>query len=217
MKKKYNDKSELKINRKQLFVREFSRAMRWCRTRFTNYQVMVVHAFFLMFVSILISFSLRAEEYADKRVLFIDSYHQGYAWSDGVVRGVEQVLIPTGINLLIHRMDTKRNRTESFIHEAARQVKDKIISFAPDVVIISDDNAVKHVLQKYYRNAELPFVFCGVKFWFFCFLFVSQKFFKNGSSPLLTVFAGWKKETLKPVYPRRCRMRSVQFSRASMP
>ncbi len=27
-----------------------------------------------------------------KKVLFIDSYHEGYEWSDGIVRGTKSVL-----------------------------------------------------------------------------------------------------------------------------
>jgi ABC-type uncharacterized transport system substrate-binding protein len=37
-----------------------------------------------------------------------------------------------------------------------------IQEFKPDVVIASDDNASKYLVMPYYRDAELPFVFCGV-------------------------------------------------------
>ena len=103
-----------------------------------------------------------AAEHEGKRVMLIDSYHQGYAWSDGVTRGVKEVLNGTGVKLKIHRMDTKRHRSKDSILNAAKKAKKAIDLFIPDVVIISDDNAVKHVLQKYYKNSTLPFVFCGV-------------------------------------------------------
>ncbi|MCX9013112.1 MAG: ABC transporter substrate binding protein, partial [Candidatus Methanoperedens sp.] len=34
--------------------------------------------------------------------------------------------------------------------------------FKPDVVIASDDPAFKYVIMPYYRDATLPFVFCGI-------------------------------------------------------
>ncbi len=37
-----------------------------------------------------------------------------------------------------------------------------INEFKPDVVIASDDNASKFLIKPYYKNADLPFVFCGV-------------------------------------------------------
>jgi len=37
-----------------------------------------------------------------------------------------------------------------------------IREWRPDVVITSDDNAAKHLVKAYYRDAELPIVFCGV-------------------------------------------------------
>ena len=103
-----------------------------------------------------------AVDFEGKRVLFIDSYHQGYSWSDGITRGIKEVINGTGIKLEIHRMDTKRNRSKAFILKAAKRAKHAIDSFAPHVVIVSDDNAVKHVLKIYYKDAKLPFVFCGV-------------------------------------------------------
>ncbi|PLX83128.1 MAG: hypothetical protein C0616_00400 [Desulfuromonas sp.] len=99
---------------------------------------------------------------AGKKVLFIDSYHQGYAWSDGVQKGVEMGLDGKSIDLKIVRMDTKRNKTDEFKKAAAQKVKSEIESFNPDVVIAADDNASKFLIMPFYKDAALPFVFCGV-------------------------------------------------------
>ena len=103
-----------------------------------------------------------AADLSGKKVLFIDSYHQGYEWSDGITRGVEQTLAGTGVTLKVHRMDTKRNKSEEFKQQAAAEAKALIESFRPDVVIAADDNASKYLIQPSYKNADLPFVFCGV-------------------------------------------------------
>jgi ABC-type uncharacterized transport system substrate-binding protein len=101
---------------------------------------------------------------AAKRVLYVDSYHEGYEWSDGVTEGIRSVLNNADVNLKIFRMDTKRNTDEAYKKNAGLQAKELIGSFHPDVVIASDDNASKYLIMPYFKNASLPFVFCGVNY-----------------------------------------------------
>ncbi len=102
------------------------------------------------------------KKYADKKVLYVDSYHEGYAWSDGVTRGVRSVIDPSGAQLKIMRMDTKQHPEEDFKKAAALKVKAEIENFQPDVLIVSDDNAFSYIVKEYYRDAELPVVFSGL-------------------------------------------------------
>ena len=102
------------------------------------------------------------KDFTGKKVLFIDSYHEGYAWSDGITRGVQKVLDGTGAELKIFRMDTKRNTADAYKSEAALKAKALIETYRPDVVIAADDNASKFLIQPYFKEADLPFVFCGV-------------------------------------------------------
>lgn len=46
--------------------------------------------------------------------------------------------------------------------QAALTVKTLIESWKPDVVIASDDNASKYLIVPYFKDSDLPFVFCGV-------------------------------------------------------
>jgi ABC-type uncharacterized transport system substrate-binding protein len=103
-----------------------------------------------------------AGDLSAKKVLFIDSYHAGYAWSDGITEGVQSVCGPAGVQLEILHMDTKRNSSPEFMKEAAAKAKAKIESWQPDIVIAADDNASKHLIVPFYKGSELPFVFCGV-------------------------------------------------------
>lgn len=97
-----------------------------------------------------------------KKVLFINSYHEGYAWSDGEENGARAVLAGSGVELRFHRMDTKRHQDERFRAKAGQRARAAIEAWKPDVVIVADDPAVQHVLAAHYRGAKLPFVFCGV-------------------------------------------------------
>ena len=96
-----------------------------------------------------------------KKVFFIDSYHEGYEWSDGIVRGVRSVL-GDAVELKIHRMDTKNHPSEDFARNAGEETRQAIEAWGPDVVIAADDNASRHVVAPFYANTDLPVVFCGV-------------------------------------------------------
>jgi ABC-type uncharacterized transport system substrate-binding protein len=95
------------------------------------------------------------------KCLFVSSYHQGYAWSDGVERGLRQTL-EGKCEIRQFDMDTKRKKTESDKKAAAQGAKSLIESWQPDVVITADDNAAKFLIQPFYRDKHLPFVFCGI-------------------------------------------------------
>lgn len=101
---------------------------------------------------------------AAKRVLYIDSYHEGFAWSDGITNAIQETLQGRDVKLKIHRMDTKRNPDEKYKIRAAQIAKSVIDSYRPDLVIASDDNASKYLIMPYYKNASLPFLFCGVNY-----------------------------------------------------
>ena len=95
------------------------------------------------------------------RCLFINSYHQGYAWSDGVERGLRSVL-EGHCEIRQFDMDTKRNKGAAHKKRMGLAAKDIVESWAPDVVITADDSAAKYVIQPYFKDADTPFVFGGV-------------------------------------------------------
>ncbi|MEZ5671493.1 MAG: ABC transporter substrate binding protein [Thiotrichaceae bacterium] len=100
--------------------------------------------------------------YAGKKILHIDSYDDSYNWSLGILRGINKILLDTQVELKTVYMDTKRNTSDEFAQQAAQRVKSEIEVFQPDVVIASDDNASKYIVMPYYKDASLPFVFCGI-------------------------------------------------------
>lgn len=101
--------------------------------------------------------------YEGKKILFVEAYHQGYAWSDGIVQGVNDKVAGTGIELKTIRMDTKRNTDiEGYIKPKALEIKNEIDTWKPDVVLISDDNPFKFILMPYYKNSNVPFVYSGI-------------------------------------------------------
>lgn len=98
---------------------------------------------------------------ADKTCLYVSSYHSGYEWSDGIEKGLEDGL-GDSCKLEKFYMDTKRNKSVEFSKQKSLEAKKIIDATKPDVVIACDDNASKYLVMPYYKNAETPFVFCGV-------------------------------------------------------
>ncbi len=98
---------------------------------------------------------------AADRCLYISSYHQGYAWSDGEERGIRNTL-GERCELRQFDMDTKRNKGEAYIQQIVEKIKHVIEEWQPNVIITSDDNAAKFLIQAHYKDAKIPFVFCGV-------------------------------------------------------
>ncbi|MDC7223166.1 MAG: ABC transporter substrate binding protein, partial [Spirochaetales bacterium] len=98
------------------------------------------------------------------KVLYVNSYHLGYLWSDEVEKGIIKALSRSGlpIDLKILRMDTKRNTSREHGEAQALVVKEFIEEWSPEVVIGSDDDFVRYVLVPYFNGSGLPFVFCGV-------------------------------------------------------
>lgn len=108
------------------------------------------------------------------KILYVNSYHKGYRWSDDIEKGLFKALgvkmrddgtldiSRSGIELQIVRMDTKLNPSERFKQNAALAAKTIIDTWQPDVVVASDDNASKYLIVPYFKNAAIPFVFCGV-------------------------------------------------------
>lgn len=93
--------------------------------------------------------------------LFISSYHPGYAWSDGVETGLRKTL-KGECEVKAFYMDTKRHMDEGFKQAVALKAKNLIESLKPDVVIAADDNASKYLVVPYFKDAQIPFVFCGI-------------------------------------------------------
>jgi len=105
---------------------------------------------------------VKAQPYRGKKVLFLNSYHKGYAWSDGEQEGFMRVLANTGIKAEVVYLDSRNNPAEESKKQAARIAKYRIEVFQPDVLIAADDTAFKYVVMPYYRDADLPVVFCGI-------------------------------------------------------
>jgi ABC-type uncharacterized transport system substrate-binding protein len=103
-----------------------------------------------------------AQSLSGKKALYINSYHEGYAWSDGLEKTLLKALTAAGIESKVLRLDTYRQKSPEHLAKVSSEAKAAIDQWKPDVVILSDDPAIKGVYAPHFKDKELPFVFCGV-------------------------------------------------------
>jgi ABC-type uncharacterized transport system substrate-binding protein len=96
------------------------------------------------------------------KIVYVNSYHRGFPPSDEITSGVFENLPADSFHISAYFMDTKRNPSEEFIRKRAEELFDSINIEEPDVLIVSDDNALKYLVLPYFRNTPLPVVFCGI-------------------------------------------------------
>lgn len=106
----------------------------------------------------------RAEDH-NKSVLYINSYHNGYRWSDSILAGIRDELGRSGhkIDFQIEYMDTKKFDIQSIASDLRTLYKNKFAEEKFDVVIVSDDDAFNFARK--YRDEIFPgtpIIFCGV-------------------------------------------------------
>lgn len=106
--------------------------------------------------------SSQAQTVSGKKALYINSYHEGYAWSDGIQKSIKDTLGPAGIEVKVFLMDTYKNKSAEHLAKVSLEAKKIIEDWKPDVVLISDDPGMKGVYAPFYKDKDLPFVFCGV-------------------------------------------------------
>lgn len=98
-----------------------------------------------------------------RRILYLNSCHEGYAPSDEKMLAVQQaVAARPDIVLKIFFLDAQRQRDEKQLQSRIREALETVEAFHPDVLIAADDDAVKHIIAPYFRKGGIPVVFCGV-------------------------------------------------------
>lgn len=97
-------------------------------------------------------------------ILYLNSYHDGYSWSDDILDGLRGALAGhRDVDLQIEYMDFKRYEGELVSSILGDLYRKKFRNRRFDVIVVSDNNAFDFILD----NGEalfpgVPVVFCGV-------------------------------------------------------
>lgn len=118
----------------------------------------------------LASMSVAAEAWKigeKKNVLILNSYHQGFKWTDDITRGAVSALTPVSgeIRISIEYMGTKWVKDDRYFQELRRIYKHKYAGTRFNLIISSDNDAFNFLRN--YRNevfGRIPVVFNGVNY-----------------------------------------------------
>ena len=99
-----------------------------------------------------------------KRILVLNSYHEGYYWTDRIMDGIHTVIDPRDdVELFINYMDTKRISDDAHFQNLFNLYKDKYSLQKVDAIISTDDHALDFLLK--YRDElfpDVPVIFNGI-------------------------------------------------------
>ena len=129
----------------------------------TKYNLILHHlSIILHALPILVLLSCGQQGIEKKKVVYVNSYHRGFPPSDQITAGVFEKLPSDSFQIKTHFMDSKRNSSEEYIKNRAAEILDSINNEDPDLLIVSDDNAVKYLVAPNFHDNPIPIVFCGV-------------------------------------------------------
>ncbi len=97
----------------------------------------------------------------EKTCLHVASYEAELEWTAGVDKSLREKMAG-GCKLETFFMETKKNPGDEFAKKKGLEARDLITKMKPDVVFLSDDNAIKWLLLPYFKESTIPFVFIGV-------------------------------------------------------
>lgn len=98
---------------------------------------------------------------AARRVLHVMSFNTPWRWTDGQWSGFREALADPQVQTQVYAMDVNRHSGADAKAERARQALDLIQQWKPDLVYLSDDDAVAGVARPLADSAT-PVVFSGV-------------------------------------------------------
>lgn len=106
----------------------------------------------------------RAAEQNPHRVLYISSYHRGYAWNDGIEQGLRERLKESHqqIDLFVEFLDMKHFPNLNNSPSLAEFFASKHSNIVYDAIVISDNAAFDFAIK--YREKifpKSPIIFCG--------------------------------------------------------
>ncbi|MBN9658454.1 MAG: response regulator [Acidobacteria bacterium] len=103
-----------------------------------------------------------------KHVVFLNSYHDGYQWSDDILRAIRSSVEGQAfqVEFWTEYMDRKRLSDEESAHAVLTFLTQKYRGRKLDAIVASDDDAIRFMqLHGTEVFGEVPVVFCGLNEW----------------------------------------------------
>lgn len=123
--------------------------------------------FVLLWVAVFMSSPelVHAEPRTIHHVLILNSYHNGFTWTDNQVSAAQEVLESAfdDLEIYVEYMDTKRIFTSDYLNYLSQIFRLKYANKKLDAIITTDDNAL-HFVMRYHNDifGGSPVSFCGI-------------------------------------------------------
>jgi len=127
-----------------------------------------ISLFFLTIILLMSLVTIKTFAYENKKhILIINSYHNGYKWTDDIVSGIGSILNTNSLDIEsdVEYMDTLRTSGQEYTTQLLEIYKYKYSDKKLDAIICCDDTAYNFVLE--HQNdvfPNIPIVFCGVNY-----------------------------------------------------
>lgn len=99
-----------------------------------------------------------------KKVLYVNSYHQGHSWADSLTAGIHSILNQkNGVELFVEYFDSQRFPDSLYAIKYISYLVEKYGNTIPDLFMASDDGAARLILDFRARiGSNKPCVLCGI-------------------------------------------------------
>lgn len=118
-----------------------------------------------LILQILLSTCFLAHAKEKKHVLYLNSYHYGYRWSDRLLQGILSIFDESEykVDLQIEYMDAKKYNYEYISSRLLTLYREKFKDETFEAIIVSDNDALNFI-QSYGEAlfGDVPVVFCGI-------------------------------------------------------
>jgi len=152
---------KIHVEGKYLFVNNFGFA-EILNTCFMKKGIFAIFRFVILLIFSGIIFFSCIQKNTKKKIVYINSYHKGHPSSDEIMQGFMDNIPTDSFEMHSWYMDTKRNPSEDYIEKKARELLDSIKIINPDILVVSDDDAVKYIVEPNLKDFNMPVIFCGV-------------------------------------------------------
>ncbi|HSW65074.1 MAG TPA: sensor histidine kinase [Dissulfurispiraceae bacterium] len=151
-----------------LFCRNVRESPSNAARQFTSSVLKRLHLCSIICIILILSFAATSGAASPQNILVLNSYHQGYKWTDDETRGIMEGLAPAedDIKLYIEYMGTKWSDDPQYLALLRDTFKHKFRGIPFSVILVTDNDAFD--FMRLYRDevfGRVPVVFCGVN-WF---------------------------------------------------
>lgn len=94
-------------------------------------------------------------------ILHIMSYHEGWEWTEMQLQGFKDAMKEYNVEYTVEAMDCKNHADDEYRNAKAEELQKYIDENKPDLVYVSDDEALQYVVANN-KNTDVPFVFSCV-------------------------------------------------------